>query len=1110
MADLSAVPTEDLLAQLPPGPAVAAPVAAALAPTNAAAPDLSNISTEALLAALPPGPGAIPAAATAPAAVAEPAEPRSFMGDIGHQLGLTARAAITGAAALPAMVSDAVTGPINAGLDAVAGEGNGFRFQKAGTALNNVMDAAGVAQPENYTERVVQDIGSGMASAATGAGVANAVAKAAGPVSKAAGLITPPTSAVQGVAQQLGDSAGMQIASGATSGGAMGITREEGGGELAQGAAGLIGAAVPSIVGVPAAMASRAILRGGASPDTMAANIQTFRDAAGVEPTLGQATGSSTVQAAETGLSNVVGSSGIMVRRGEQQAAAMAKSVQDLTDALAPNASGVDAGEAITRGVGAFRDSVKTTQRRLYDTLDQHLAPDTPIDVTATQQALSDLNADIPGAPNISEFFKNAKIKGIDSALQADMDAAAAASADGQPGTMPYQAIKKLRTLVGNEIADNSLLSDVPRSKWTALYGALSDDLGVAAADAGPQAEQAWSRANTYTSLSLQRLEQLATIVNRDAPEKIFKAATTGMAEGGTTITRLMKSLPEDNRREVAAAVLQRMGRARPGVQNADGDAFSSETFLTNLAAISPMARQALFNTSGYPGLTQKVNALASMAAVRRDGAKVFANPSGTARQSALLGWAGTLFGALASGHMGIVGSALVAPVATNVMARGVTSPGLVKWVANSTRLSDAAVPALLNAAARTESTQPQPEAPLPSADASQPPTFPTMIGAARAMRQAGAAGQPVKTSSGWSFPVVQHFADGGLVQPAKVSAIARKPPKAHEWTEFAAETAAMNPKRELSVDEAAHAAATSPRNDLPEPTDAQKKAGNYAKGHVKLHGLDITIENPAGSVRSGTRPDGSTWSNTMSDHYGYVKRTVGADNEQVDVYLGPDAHQATTGVFIIDQLHQHDGGFDEHKAMIGYPDEASAVAAYQSNFDPGWKTGPVVSTTIDGFKKWLKEADLKKPATTEGIPGEKTEAAAAAAPVSAPAADSAPAEMHPAGGSATDAAGAGQQPDVALTQGVPDATRPDTAATAGGSPAQDERAADRTQPAAVRNEATSTPRIATAAGSGPAPVDIIDSGTTATASNSNAVAKGKAKKGRALRRIKERGVTSG
>lgn len=66
-------------------------------------------------------------------------------------------------------------------------------------------------------------------------------------------------------------------------------------------------------------------------------------------------------------------------------------------------------------------------------------------------------------------------------------------------------------------------------------------------------------------------------------------------------------------------------------------------------------------------------------------------------------------------------------------------------------------------------------------------------------------------------------------------------------------------------TDAAAHEAATSPFNDHPEPTKAQKDAGNYPKGHLRIAGLGISIENPAGTHR---RPE---WP-ALPAHYGYIR----------------------------------------------------------------------------------------------------------------------------------------------------------------------------------------------------------------------------------------------
>lgn len=153
-------------------------------------------------------------------------------------------------------------------------------------------------------------------------------------------------------------------------------------------------------------------------------------------------------------------------------------------------------------------------------------------------------------------------------------------------------------------------------------------------------------------------------------------------------------------------------------------------------------------------------------------------------------------------------------------------------------------------------------------------------------------------------------------------------------------------------------------------PTDGQKEAGNYAKGHFTVGGLKVAIESPAGSSRSGTDPDGKPWISRMSAHYGYLKRTTGADGDQVDVYVKPGTQMRHSGpVFVADQYDPATGAFDEHKVLMGYGNQAEAAKAYDAHF--GDKSGPkrrgaVTRLTLDAFKQWLASGDTKKPLSSK------------------------------------------------------------------------------------------------------------------------------------------------
>lgn len=146
-----------------------------------------------------------------------------------------------------------------------------------------------------------------------------------------------------------------------------------------------------------------------------------------------------------------------------------------------------------------------------------------------------------------------------------------------------------------------------------------------------------------------------------------------------------------------------------------------------------------------------------------------------------------------------------------------------------------------------------------------------------------------------------------------------------------------------------------------PEPTEAQKEAGNYKKGHLKLKGLDIALENPKGSTRSGTDQDGKAWQSTMAHDYGYIKRTLGADGDHVDVFIGDKPDSET--VYVVDQVDPKTGKFDEHKVMMGFSDEQAAREGYLGNYEEGWKgLGAIKAMPVEDFKRWVKEGDTTKP----------------------------------------------------------------------------------------------------------------------------------------------------
>jgi hypothetical protein len=138
-------------------------------------------------------------------------------------------------------------------------------------------------------------------------------------------------------------------------------------------------------------------------------------------------------------------------------------------------------------------------------------------------------------------------------------------------------------------------------------------------------------------------------------------------------------------------------------------------------------------------------------------------------------------------------------------------------------------------------------------------------------------------------------------------------------------------------------------------PSEAQAEAGNYKKAHVKIDGLDISIENPSGSTRSGTDKTGNSWQTEMKADYGYIKGSKGYDKDHVDVFMSPGYQGGAETAYVVDQYND-DGSFDEHKIIFGATSEADAMAIYKSNYAAGWTGGKAVSPMpMAEFKEWAK-----------------------------------------------------------------------------------------------------------------------------------------------------------
>lgn len=196
-----------------------------------------------------------------------------------------------------------------------------------------------------------------------------------------------------------------------------------------------------------------------------------------------------------------------------------------------------------------------------------------------------------------------------------------------------------------------------------------------------------------------------------------------------------------------------------------------------------------------------------------------------------------------------------------------------------------------------------------------------------------------------------------------------RKPLENNPLRGPASSSTSAQPARKLGklTQDEVTSAADGATEDLDTLSREQIHSGNYPKGHLWFHGLNISIENNRGSKRGEKTEGGKKKWVRMPAPYGYIRGTIGADKSQVDCYLGQDP--ASTTVWVVDQNKVSKKGkvkgFDEHKVFLGYTKLKHVLRDYlDSHFDGlgHERLENVVELSLKDFKNWLSSGDTRKP----------------------------------------------------------------------------------------------------------------------------------------------------
>lgn len=603
---------------------------------------------------------------------------------------LGGRSVLRGAGSLVGMIGgDAFNHYIANPIERAAGLPQSGSFRDAGDAL---ADKLGLPKPQSGSERVLGDVGEALTGTGLTMGIGGGLTALAN-IGRGANAAPVPASKL---ASLLTTQPTMQAVSAAGGAGASGAVRESGGSQGQQLLAGLAGGLGPSLATTGGSALARLAVRG-TDGSQMRSTLADFQ-ALGAQPSVGQASGNRLIQGAENLLAGGPTSAGVMARFAERQADDIGAGLQRQAANLQPKASAERAGRAVQEGVETFSKNVAAQRRALYWDADRHIPAGAGSPMQNTTQTLAQLTAPNPGAAETTARLVNPKLRQMLDDLQADLQAGG--------GQVPYEALRKIRTSIGEQMSDFSMTPDTPAVQLRALYGALSRDMEAVAKAAGPEAERAARRANNYTRLSAQRMEHLQGVVDKaGGGEAVYNAVMAGSKDGGTRLREVMQSLPKSSQQALTAAVIKRMGMPTPGQAGVDAaEEFSAATFLTNWNRVSQEARRALFDRHG-PEFSANMDRIARVAANLKDGAKVFANPSGTANRAAAMSYALSvplsIGQSLYTGHYWPIAATIGGGIAANVVARGMTSPLVVGFLANSTKIPTGSINASIQGLAR-------------------------------------------------------------------------------------------------------------------------------------------------------------------------------------------------------------------------------------------------------------------------------------------------------------------------------------------------------------------------------------------------------------------------
>ena len=448
---------------------------------------------------------------------------------------------------------------------------------------------------------------------------------------------------------------------------------------------GMLGATGEVVGRAVAPLAKKAL--GGAS--TAAQNVINAFKQFGIEPSLPAVTGGKGMARIEAGLAQTPSSADIIAKQVEKTVKQTQDAVSGIVKQYGTPKSVQETGEVIKQATIKAGERIGFRQEQLYNEAYDAMGENVLVDVKSSKQLLKDMMQEVANAP-----------KSMAPKLKSAMTELSAVISDAGENGIDFQALRKVRTAVGKDLDNPFTQSGAENAARKRIYAALSEDLANVAEQVSPEAAKMLKRADRYTRIyETQYRQTMNKIMKYDAEEKAYNFALSGAEYGGSSLKKLKTLFQPEEWDTVSASVLNKLGKATAGQQDASGEAFSINTFLTNWNKLSPEAKHVLFNTKGNKETYQALNELTGLMSKLKEVGRSqnTSNTAGAINTMVMLQGLGGAGAGLMAGNgdiSSIAGYGLGAVLAPKYAAKLITSPKFIEWLAAPIEQGISSIPA--------------------------------------------------------------------------------------------------------------------------------------------------------------------------------------------------------------------------------------------------------------------------------------------------------------------------------------------------------------------------------------------------------------------------------